>query len=203
VQIAPPAIPIAGSPAQVGPLPQHLEQIAAARLRGTRIRRAAMMASISGWSMAIFGGITLLSGLFDPAALLLGAGLSLAACLELRGARELRRLDVTAPKRLARNQILLGSMIVGYAAFQLYRALTGPGLISSQSSDPQVGQMLGSFDDVARSITMIFYGAIMLVGIVVPALTAFYYASRRKYVEDFVEKAAPWIVELNRRGIAV
>src|SRR2546430_17396613 len=113
MELVQPSLSIA-SPAKIGPLPQHLEQIAEARLRGKAIRRAATLAALSGWSLAIFAGITFLTGLFDPPTWMLGAGLGLVACVELRGARDLRRVQVRATKRLAWNPLFLGATIVAY-----------------------------------------------------------------------------------------
>ena len=191
------------SPAQIGPLPQHLEQIAEARLRGKKIRRAVTIATLSGWSLAIFAGITLLTGLFDPPTLMLGAGLGLAACIEVRGARDLRRLQVRAPKRLASNQVFLGASVAAYAGYNLWRAMFGPSPLSAGANDPQVSEMLGSFDNLARGISALIYGAIMLVGVLVPGCTALYYASRRRHIEQFIAQSPPWIVELHRRGIGI
>jgi hypothetical protein len=158
---------------------------------------------MSGWCLTLFGGITLLMGLSDPAALAMGAGLLLCAILELRGAAGLRRLDPRSPERLALNQLLLAIVLVGYAGLRIFQSRVDPRPMSSSLSDPQVAQMLGSFDDLARDITTGFYGLIMLIGIVVPGLTAIYYKSRRKHLELFASTAAPWIVALHRKGIRI
>jgi len=115
----------------------------------------------------------------------------------------LRRLDPRAARRLALNQLLLGAVIAGYAGFMIVRSILGPGALSSGSSDPQVAQMLGSFDGLARDITIGFYAIVLLVGIVVTGLTALYYASRKRHIEWFVRSAAPWIVDLHRKGLSV
>jgi len=39
-----------------------------------------------------------------------------------------------------------------------------------------VSEMLGSFDNLARGISALIYGAIMLFGILIPGCTALYYA---------------------------
>jgi hypothetical protein len=147
--------------------------------------------------------LTILTGLLDPSTLLAGLGIGLIAYLELRGASDLRRLDARATRRLACNQIFLGVIIVAFAGFHLAQALLGAGPLSSGASDPEVSQVLGSFDNLARGISAAFYGAIILVGIVGPGSTALYYASRRKHIEDYLSHAPPWIVDLNRSGISV
>jgi hypothetical protein len=200
VQLASPAISIE-SPAIIGPHPIHLEQITEARQRGKPILRAMTIASISGWSLAIFSSFTLLSGLFDRSALLLGAGLALAAFFELRGARELRRLNPRAPARLAKNQLFLAAIIVSYAGYQPLTAFWGRGPLASD--DPQVSQMLGSFDGLARALSASFYGVVALVGLIGCGFTASYYASRRKHLEQFIKGTPAWIIDLRRKGISV
>jgi len=202
VQLVQSAIAI-GSPAASGPLPQHLEQIAESRQRGKRISRAVTVATLSGWSLAIFAGLTLLGAVFDSSALLLGAALACSACFELRGARELHRLNARGPRQLARNQLFLAAIITTYAGYHLVACLIGQSPLASSASDPQVSQLLGSFDDMARGISAAFYGVVGLVGLIVPGLTALYYGSRKKHIEEFVRNSPAWIVELRRKGINV
>ena len=159
------------------------------------------VASISGWSLAIFAGLTLLGGLFDRSALFLGAGLGLAGYFELSGARELRRLNPRAPARLAKNQLLLGAIIASYAGYQIVTSLLGRGPLASD--DPQVAQILGSFDSLARTLSASFYGAVAVIGLSVCGFTAYYYASRRKHLDRFIQSAPAWIIDLRRKGISV
>jgi hypothetical protein len=186
-----------------GPSIQHLEQIAAARQSGRKIQRAATLAKISGVSLAIFAALTIVGGVTESSAILLGMGMAVAAHFELRGSRQLRRLIPAAPGRLALNQLFLGCVLVAYAGYQLYRVGHDPGPLSAQSDDPQVSQMLGSFDDIARDISMIVYAVVLLVGIVVPAMTAIYYRSIRRRIAAFVQETPTWIIQLNRKGINV
>jgi hypothetical protein len=90
-----------------------------------------------------------------------------------------------------------------YAGYNLWRALFGPSPLSAGTNDPQVSEMLGSFDNLARGISALIYGAIMLVGILMTGCTSMYYASRRRHIESFIGQSPPWIIELHRRGIGV
>src|SRR5690349_4373317 len=99
------------SPAVTAPSPQHLEQIAAARVKWKKIRRCASTATFSAWTMAIFGALTVLFSIRDPVGLALGVGMCVMSHFEFRGASGVRRLSVTAPMHLARNQLIFGSLL--------------------------------------------------------------------------------------------
>ena len=57
--------------------PQHLEQIAEARKRGKTIRRCALVASTSAWTIAIFGEFSVIFSIGDY----LGMAIGVAMCV--------------------------------------------------------------------------------------------------------------------------
>src|SRR5947207_174238 len=91
----PPTIP-AASPLS----PEHIRQMAEARNRGKKIRRAVTVALMDGWTMATFAVLTILMSLTSPSGLAVGAALGLIAMIELRGAGQLRRLQKGAARQL-------------------------------------------------------------------------------------------------------
>jgi hypothetical protein len=193
------------SPAHSAPSPEHLEQIQAARVAGKQIRRAVMYANLSGWSMAIFSVLTMATSFGSVAGWLLGLALGAVAYFEFRGGKQLARLDAAAPKRLAINQLILAAALVLYAAWGVYRAFTGPSSFAeiTNSGDPQLKMMLGPVDQLEQAITGAMYVAMMLIGLLVPACTAVYYATRRHHLAAYLKQTPAWIVELNRKGVAV
>src|SRR6185503_12458299 len=76
-----------------GLTPDQLRQIADARLRSKKIRKGVSVAMFDGWTVGLFGGLTLLFGMFSPVGALLGAGMIAVAYVELRGAKRMRLLD--------------------------------------------------------------------------------------------------------------
>src|SRR5437868_10327370 len=93
-----------------GPLsPEHIQALADGRLRAKKLRRAASVATMSGWTMAFFAFCTLVCVLFgDFVSLVMGVGLGVVAYNELRGGAMLRRFDLRGPKLLGYNQFGLG-----------------------------------------------------------------------------------------------
>lgn len=99
--------------------PEQLTELAAARARSKKIRRAITVATLDGWATAIFAALTFLGGLFHWLGFVLGGAMAIVAYVEFTGAHRLRTLDVTAPRALALNQIFLGSVLLLYAIYSL------------------------------------------------------------------------------------
>lgn len=191
--------PILGvMPNEPGPLsPQQLAELSAARRRAGGIRRTVGVARLSGWTTAIFGGLTLLGGLWGLPALLLGAAMLSCAVNELRAASRLRALDARAPARLAVNQLLLCASLCAYCGWSLWSALTGP-------VDPELAALAATSDIAAsaerltQSFSVIVYGAAIVICILVQSLTALYYLSRARLVREYARQTPGWIIEIQR-----
>jgi hypothetical protein len=182
-----------------GPLsPEHLQVLAEARVRVRKVRRAAGVAAMSGWTMALFAGITLLGVLFGSmVSFILGMGLSIIAYNELRGAAMLRRLEPRAARRLGYNQICLGALIVLYSAWSLVSAMRSDPLaaMGGSSGDAGVDELVG---DLSSMVAYGLYGGMAVVGFVVPGLTAWYYFTRGNLVRKAVAQTPAWAIETLR-----
>lgn len=188
-----------GSP--VGAIsPEQARALVDGQHRARKVRRAAVVAAVSGWSMVVFAAVSVLAGCFgDAASVVAGVLLGAVAVNELRGGAMLRRLEMRGPRVLAWNQAMLGVLIVGYAAWSLVAARSSPALAAlgarGGTGDPEVDAMVAQ---VARVATYGVYGSLMVVGVIVPGVTAWYYASRRKHIEAMVRKTPGWVVEAVR-----
>lgn len=182
-----------------GPLSaDHLRILAEAQLRARKVRRAASVATVSGWSMACFAGLTLLAVVFgDVEALVLGVLLGAIAFNELRGAAMLRRFDLRAARRLGFNQIALGVLIVAYASWSLAASLKSPALqrLGGSTGDPSTDALVR---DLTTAVTYGLFGGMAIVGIVAPGLTAWYYFTRAGHVRRMVKDTPAWAVEAMR-----
>ena len=148
--------------------------------------------------MGVFGAITLVGGVLgDVVSLVLGIGLCAAAWNELRGGTRLRRFDPSGARILGWNQIGVGVLIVAYAAWSLRMNLGSPALASvgGTTGDADMDAMV---TDIAMMVTWGLYGGLIVVGIVVPGLTALYYFSRETIVRAFVERTPGWVVDTLR-----
>ncbi len=185
--------------AAVGPLsPEHMRALGDARMRAKKVRRAAGVAAFSGWTMAIFAGITFLGVLFgDMTSLVVAASLVAVACNELRGGAMVRRFEPRGARVLGYNQFFLGAIIVGYAGWSILAVLRDPMLKAAGGStgDPKIDQMVS---ELTTLVTYGLYGGMALVGIVAPALTAWYYFSRERLIRAMTEQTPAWVIETLR-----
>jgi hypothetical protein len=200
----PPPIAHLASPAVTAPSPQHIEQIAAARKRGKAIKRCASTASFSAWTMAIFGACTLLGSIGSWFGMALGAGMCVLSHFEFKGAREMRRLDINAPNRLARNQVILMAALLIYSVAALWSALSGPSeLDRALGNEAELKGMFGSVTEIERSVSIILYTVVGAAAILGCGGAALYYKSRRKYIEAYLRETPPWITQLEQAGMSV
>jgi hypothetical protein len=192
-----PAAPVAGQ--GLGLSAEQMQALQAARRDGRRITRAAGVAAFSGWTMATFAFITLLSGIFSLPALLLGIGMTGSAWVELKGSKQLRRLDTGAPVRLGFNQIALAVMLALYGGWGIFAALTGPGPYDAQIAAG--GEMADMFRPIAALhmlVTVVVYGGVIIGAFIATTCTALYYFTRRRHIEAHLRRTPEWVVETLR-----
>jgi hypothetical protein len=188
-----------------GPLSaEHLVQLANARSRGKKIRRTIGIARGYGWATAIFAGLTLLVSLFSfsVVGILLGAGMAVVAAGEFRGAATLKRLDPSGASQLGFSQLLLSALLLAYSAYSVWHYSHQPSLITSElASSPDVANMMGDMESLARNLVYLVYGVVAAVAIFVEGGMALYHFSRKKLVEAYVRDTPPWIIDAQRAGV--
>lgn len=186
------------------PSPQQLKEIATARVLGRKVRCAASIATGSAWTIAFFGAVTVITSIGSWPGFALGVGMCVLSYFEFKGAREIRQLNPQAPRRLARNQVLLGAAVTIYAVVSLVASLSSPGVVASAvGQDAQAQQMLGSFIELERALNVIVYGVVILAAVLGCGGTALYYMTRQRHIESYVRQTPKWIVELQRAGMMV
>lgn len=191
------------NPSHAGPGPlasDQLAQLASARRRAGKIRRAVATARFSGWTTAIFGGLTLIGGIFGLPALLLGLAMVACAANELRAAAHLRALDPRAPRRLAWNQVVLCGALCAYCGWNLCNALaSGPGAaIEGLPAGSGAEDLLADVDAMTRGITVMVYAAAIVACVLVQGLTALYYASRARHLREYIKGTPSWVIDVQR-----
>lgn len=190
--------PAAASSASAQPPLDHaaLEELSRAARKLRPIRRACAVAAFSAWTTAVFAGLTLLVGVTgNLTALVMGVGLGFVAVNEFRGGDKMRRLNVGGPLLLAANQALLALLLVGYAAWMLYRTMRTPSitdqlvLVYPELADVVEGMNL---EALVRLFLYVLYISVALVGLIVPGLTSLYYGTRRGKILRYRAAAPQW-----------
>jgi len=200
---APPATPAyAGMPTS----PQEIQaQLAAAQIAGKKIRRLANVATIDAWTIALFAAPSFICGLTSGfSGVLLGAAMGVIAYFEFTGAAAVRRLDVTAPRRLAYNQLAFAATLILYALWSIYAARNGGGLVAAlkqqAGGDADLAQSGVDLSGIYSMVVYGLYGTLIAVAVFAQGGTALYYLSREKILKQYVETTPPWVVDMQRQG---
>ena len=202
IPFVPPIASTSAPPPPAGLSPEQFQQIAEARSRAEKIRRGVLVALFDAWTVAIFAGLTLLGGLFHWIGLLLGAGMAAVAYVEFRGVKRLRRLDPSAPKTLAWNQVFLGSLLFAYAVYSLWRIFAGRSALATQlAAYPELSMLAIDVDHLTKTIGLLIYGTLIAVALFGQGGTALFYLSRRRHVEAYLRDTPKWIVDAQRAGM--
>jgi hypothetical protein len=192
----------------VGPLrEEHVQALEQARRRARGVRKAAGFAKLSGVSTLVFGLVAV------PFSLGSGANLALAIALvaigynELSLRRSLVRMNATACRGLAFNQLFLAGVLIAYAAWKILTRPAGGMIQSALASDPMLAEQLASSgiaQTAANIEALAFYGvyAGLIAGTVVfQGGAAVYYALRGRSVRKYTADTPAWVVGLNERGL--
>jgi hypothetical protein len=187
-----------------------MDQLAFAKLRAKKVRKACSLAMVNACILIVFSGLSLLMALlglmfgqFDLVGLGMGAGLALLAWNELRGRAMLQRLELRGCRLLGWNQLSLMAMVVAYSAWMLASALLGPGLYDEAiASEPMLAGSLGSINDLHKFISMAIYGGLIAGTLIFQGLNSLYYFTRIKHVNAYVNQTPDWVVDLQRHGVA-
>lgn len=195
----------------VGPLqlsPEHFAELQAAGALGRKIRRAARVAAVDGWTIVVFGALTMLLGIGDVSTMAIGGVMVMIGAVEVKGGRRLARLEAKAARILGWNQVVLGALLLAYAVWRLWSLHRNGGadvsaMLGTAGADADVKQMLGGVEELAQQIMVWVYVTVAAVAVLGPGLLAWYYFSRVRHVRAYLERTPGWIVEMQRAGVVV
>jgi hypothetical protein len=191
-------MPIATA-ASSGPLSaEHHRELALAKERGAKVRRAAGVAAFNGWITGVIAACSALVLLFSPGIVnvLATAGLAAVAYNEFRGRNRLLAFEPSGATLLGWNQLGLLAMITTYCGWMIYTSLTGPLPVSADTREAL--KMLEMDLNEFRYFYAAFYGLVILLSVLFQGLNAAYYFSRRKHVEAYVRETPQWVRDVQR-----
>jgi len=137
--------------------------------------------------------------------LLITVGLGVIGVVEFLGYRKLRKADPAAARFLATNQLAFLGLIVFYGLFQMLSF--SPEDAKAAALSPEVRAQLGAAPDMARAIdrdierwaplvTYGFYSLVIVLSLFFQGGMAYYYFTRRKFLEAFQRQTPPWVRRL-------
>ena len=182
-----------------GPLsPEQQEELSRATERAAKVLGAAKVAAFNGWTIGVFAAISLLFAVFSVTALVMGIGMAVVAWNGFRGRTALRRFDPSGPQLLGRNQLGFMALIIGYCLWSIYMTLNNPvpGLA-------ELEEIVGDISDLVTELTVMVYGLVIFVTVVVQGLNARYYFARGEIVRCYIRETPDWIVSLQRSTSAL
>jgi hypothetical protein len=186
---------------------EQIQQIQTARQSNGKIRRAIFTAKFDGWTIGIFGVITLLVafGGAGLTTLLAGLVMTLVGFVELRAAGMLSRLQENALKILAWNQVGFAILLILYALWGIYGEASGK---AAAARSAEMSSLVGGADlgigDLGPTISQfmyLFYGLIILEGLLVQGGMALYYIRRKEPLRVYLAETPPWIIAMQNAGM--
>ena len=179
--------------------PEHHAQIARARAQRKKVDRALKVAAFNAWSFSVFAGLSLLFAVLSLNALIAAIALAGLAYNEFRGRRRLQRLDPRGPQTLGFNQVVCCALIAVYCGVRLVDTQTGPGVYAQAiEQSPELASALAPMEGLITTATLITYALVLVVGVTVQGATAWYYFSRRRWLNDYLQQTPAWVLDLDR-----
>lgn len=183
---------------------EHIAQLEQAVRNARASRRVAGYASFSGWSTLLAGAISLPFALSNIPMLFFCVSLAAIGTRELTLRRRLLRLETSAPKKLAINQLVLGITLAAYAVFMLTRPPGESMIASAAGSDPMLQSVpeltaqIDAFAQIEHAIKAGVYVLLIVVAVFVQGGTAIYYACNTGSLRRFHKHTPEWCVRVYR-----
>jgi hypothetical protein len=181
--------------------PENLRQLTEARTALKKIRRAVSVARFDGWTVAILGMLTLIFGFSSFWGLAIGTAMVVIAFVELRSADRLSKLDSTAIKVMALNQVCFASLLIIYAAWSILNADNSS--IVGDSDWAELGYSPSQVAHIAKLLTLVIYGGVILLALFAQGGLALYYTRKRKHLDKYLARTPEWITAMQKQGISV
>lgn len=154
------------------------------------LQRVQKISRLNGWSVALFGGLSVIVALLfgDLLGAFIGLCVTLAGAMEIHGGRLLRRRDADGMKWLVRSQLFLLAVILSYCASRL-GSFDADTVLANLTPDMETVLQeagLGKSDVIAlvKSTFFILYIAVAATCLLYQGGLALYYRSKTKLVAE-------------------
>lgn len=163
---------------------------------GTRalrpLRKGERVATGSGWAMILGGAWMLLFAGGSAFTMALGVGLIVLGWRELSMRHRLATLDAFAGGRLAQNQLIVGSLFVGYGIVQFFAP---PETLNTESTgSPEIDRLVAG---LPRMMQVAAAAGFVFQGLVVNGCMAAYYARLGKRVRAAYATTPLWVMKVH------
>jgi len=184
-----------GTVRSTGPLSiEELRTLTQASIQQKKVLRAAKVASFNGVCTTIFAAFALIGGVFSTLSLVLGLAMAGVAYNEFRGRKLMQQMNMRAPSVLGWNQLAFMTLLIGYAAWNMYFALVTP---SSLAAYPELDTKYG-LAKLEHFVNIMLWGSVIVASILFQGGCALYYFTRDSVLRAYVTDTAPWVIDLQR-----
>ncbi len=173
--------------------PQQQEELALATDRSMKILAAAKVATFNGWTLGVIGGVSILFGLFSLTGFIVGVFLVIVARNEFRGRALIRQFESRGPMLLAKNQMGLIGLITAYCLWSMYTTVANPSIQTTE-----LEELAGLPPGLVTDLTLMVYGIVIVLTLLVQGLNARYYFVRVQQLKDYLAQTPKWIVDMQR-----
>ena len=164
------------------------------------VRKAARVAHGSAITILIVaaGSVPVLLFSFSMSGLVVAVAIGTVGYLEYVGARKMARGLPEAASHLGWNQAVFIALIVMYCINAMLEATSSSTAMSAELKGQlsQLGGMAKDIDSMISGVTYAIYTLVILVSTVAQGALAFYYFSRRHYLEALQQTTPAWIRRL-------
>ena len=108
----------------------------------------------------------------------------------------LQRFDLRAPRLLGWNQVGFLTLLILYCLWSIYITFARP---LSPEIQEQLEFLATDITGLVTGLTVVVYGAVIVVTMIFQGLNARYYFARTVLMEDYLRETPDWIVELQKK----
>ncbi|MGD0464580.1 MAG: hypothetical protein ABSB74_19005 [Tepidisphaeraceae bacterium] len=181
--------------------PENFRELEAARHALRKIRRAVSAARFEGFTLAIFGGLTVLLGISSLTDILLGLVLTAVGVIEIISGSQLRRLDLRAIRVLAFNQLSFATLILLYALWSLHGEIAHPVAEVGDAEAQLLGQVDPSVLNITHEIMLLVYTSLIGAALFEAGMAA-YFHSRGAHLRQYLAQTPAWIISMQKAGVS-
>ncbi|MCX5683569.1 MAG: hypothetical protein NT049_07795 [Planctomycetota bacterium] len=200
--------PLPAAPPQASPLDESQFALVQEAARTYKpIKKAARIALGSAITTLMIGAVALPFSLFWPsfAGIFVTVGVCAVGVVEFLGYRKLVQADPSAARFLALNQLAFLGLITIYCLIQMLTF--SPAEAKAAALSPESRAALNGMPEMTRDIdnyidqygalaTCGFYSLVIVLSVLFQGGLAYYYFSRRKFLEAFQREVPPWVRRL-------
>ena len=187
-----------------GPLSaDHLRQLSAAGERLKKLSKVSKVAPFNGWNTGFFFSFFIPFAFFSLTSALMGIALGVVTWNEFRGRKRFQQFDIGSLRLLGWNQVGFMSALIVYSLWMIVSVLVGPSPYEEQfRQNPELRGMVGNVEALYLVITLAVYAQLIVFTAGFQGLNAWYYFSRKKHLQAYVDETPEWVLDIQRSTAA-